>query len=86
MDKEINDFKECIVALAELGFAPTISDLREIVADYVTANNHAKAKSIFNYKKVVGCPGPDWIASFIKEVKSQLKKCDEAFKSSSQRN
>jgi len=72
-DKEINDLKECIVALAELGFAPTISDLREIVADYVTANNHAKAKSIFNYKKVVGCPGPDWIASLIKKSNLSLK-------------
>ena len=70
---EMEELKGCIVDLADLGFAPTISDIREIVRDYVEENSHARAKSVFKYKGVNGCPGPDWVSSFMKSQKMSLK-------------
>ena len=32
---EILELKNCVIDMAELGFAPTLSDIREIVTDYV---------------------------------------------------
>ena len=60
--------------MAELGFAPTMSDICEIVTDYVNDNNHLKGNEIFNFKGVSGSPGPDWIASFMKRLGLSLKK------------
>ena len=37
--RELNDR---IVGLADLGFAPTLQDIQEMVCNYVTANNHEK--------------------------------------------
>ena len=45
--------------LAELGFAPTLSDIKEIVTDYVNINETEKAQQIFNFKGLKGCPGKD---------------------------
>ena len=55
--------------LAELGFAPTLSDIKEIVTDYVNVNEIEKAqqiknrkkkkKKIFNLKGLKVCPGKD---------------------------
>ena len=59
--------------MAELGLAPTLSDIREIVTDYVNENNHLKRKEIFIYKGVSGSLGPDWIASFMKTSGLSLK-------------
>ena len=59
IESETLELKGCIVDLAELGFAPTINDVREIVTDYVNVNNHDQGKKMFNYKGVKGCPGPD---------------------------
>ena len=42
--------KEFIVKLAELGFAPTLNDIKEIVTNYVNVNEIEKAQKIFNVK------------------------------------
>ena len=63
---EILELKNCVIDIAELGFAPTLSDIRELVTDYVNENNHLKRKEIFSDKGVSGSPGPDWNASFMK--------------------
>ena len=36
--------------LAELGFAPTLNDIKEIVTNYVNVNEIEKAQKIFNVK------------------------------------
>ena len=59
--------------MAELGFAPTLSDICEIITDYVNKNNHLKGMEIFNYKGVSSFPGPDWTAPFIKMLGLSLK-------------
>ena len=53
-ESEALEPKRCIVDLAELGFAPTVNDVREIVTDYVNVNNHDRGKKMFNYKGVKG--------------------------------
>ena len=58
VDKELS-LKECIVKLTELGFVPTLSDIKEIVTDYVNINEIEKAQQIFNFKGLKGCPGKD---------------------------
>ena len=45
--------------LAELEFASTLSDIKEILADYVNINKIEKAQQIFNFKGLKGCPGKD---------------------------
>ena len=70
---EILELKNCVIDMAELGFAPTLSDIRELVTDYVNENNHLKRKEIFSDKGVSGSPGPDWIASFMKMSGLSLK-------------
>ena len=51
---EALELKGCIVDLAELGFAPTVNHVREIVTAYVNVNNHDRGKKMFNYKGVKG--------------------------------
>ena len=51
--------KECIVKLTELGFAPTLNDIKDIVADYLNINEIEKVQQIFNFKGLKGCPGKD---------------------------
>ena len=80
---EILELKNCVIDMAELGFAPTLSDIREIVTDYVNENNHLKGKEIFNYKGVSGSPGPDWIASFMKTSGLSLKNATKLSKARS---
>ena len=70
---EILELKNCVIDMAELGFAPTLSDIRELVTDYVNENNHLKRKEIFSDKGVSGSPRPDWIASFMKTLGLSLK-------------
>ena len=45
---EKRELKDCIVDLADLGFAPTRQDIQEIVCNYVTTNNHEKGMSTFH--------------------------------------
>ena len=45
--------------LTELGFVPTLSDIKEIVTDYVNINEIEKAQQTFNFKGLKGCPGKD---------------------------
>ena len=71
--QEANELKNCITDMAAIGFAPTISDIREIVRDYVLANDHGRAKKVFDYKGVKGCPGPNWVSNFIRKNKLSLK-------------
>ena len=42
-DEEL-ELKNCIVMLSRFGFAPTLSDIREIVSDYVNINEKEKAQ------------------------------------------
>ena len=44
-DEEL-ELKNCIVTLARLGFATTISDIREIVTDYVNINEKNGSKDL----------------------------------------
>ena len=71
-DEEL-ELKNCIVRLAQLGFAPTLSDIREIVTDYVNISEKEKAKKIFHYKNLKGSPGKDWISLFMKQQNLSLK-------------
>ena len=71
-DEEL-ELKHCIVTLAQLGFAPTLSDIREIVTDYVNINEKEKAKKIFHYKNLKGSPGKDWISLFMKQQNLSFK-------------
>ena len=59
--------------LAELGFALTLSDIKEIVTDYVNINGIEKAQEIFNFKGLKGCPGKDWLSGFMRQQKLSLK-------------
>ena len=52
--------------LAWLGFASTLSDIREIVTDYVNINKKEKAQKTFHYKNLKGSPGKDWTSLFMK--------------------
>ena len=38
--------------MTELGLAPTVNNVREIVRRYVNVNNHNLVKKMFNYKGV----------------------------------
>ena len=71
-DEEL-ELKNCIVTLARLEFAPTLSDIREIVADYVNIDEKEKAQKTFHYKKLKGSPGKDWITLFMKRQNLSLK-------------
>ena len=72
-DREQLELKQCIIDLADLGFAPTLGDIQEIVTNYVNTNEHEQGKSVFHYKGVQGCPGPDWLNSFMKKQNLSLK-------------
>ena len=65
--------KECIVKLAELGFAPTLNDIKEIVTDYVNINEIEKAQQIFNFMGLKGCPDKDWLSGFMRRQNLSLK-------------
>ena len=56
-----------------LGFAPTLSDIREIVTDYVNINKKEKAQKTFHYKNLKVSPTGDWISLFIKQQNLSLK-------------
>ena len=71
-DEEL-ELKNCIVRLAQLGFAPTLSDIREIVTDYVNINEKEKAQKTFHYKNLKGSLGKDWISLFMKQQNLSLK-------------
>ena len=71
-DEEL-ELKNCIVRLAQLGFAPTLSDIREIVTDYVNIDEKEKAQKTFHYKKLKVSPGKDWISLFMKRQNLSLK-------------
>ena len=70
---EKRELKDCIVDLADLGFAPTLQDIQEIVYNYVTANNHEKGMSIFHYKGGSGYAGADWLHKFMTDQNLNLK-------------
>ena len=80
---EILELKNCVFDMAELGFAPTLSDICEINTDYVNKNNHLKGMEIFNYKGVPSFPGPDWTAQFIKMLGLSLKNATKLSKAHS---
>ena len=42
--EQSEEFKKCIVELAEMGFAPSNRDVRDIVSSYMQYNNLADAK------------------------------------------
>ena len=72
VDEEI-DLRSCISELAELGFAMTLSDIAELVENYVAVNNHQRGKKIFKRGGRIGYPGPDWLSSFLKRYDLSLK-------------
>ena len=41
--EQSKELKKCIVELAEMGFAPSIKDVRDIVGSYVQYNDLADA-------------------------------------------
>ena len=41
--------------------------------NYVSTNEHEQGKSVFHYKGVSGCPGPDWLNNFMKKQNLSLK-------------
>ena len=59
MPDEKLELKNYIVRLAGLGFAPNLSDIREIVMDYININEKKIAQKIFHYKNLKGSPGKD---------------------------
>lgn len=72
-ENETEELKHCIADLAELGFAPTLMDIREIVRDYVELNNHEKGKQVLQFKGIKGCPGQDWMRLFLQRNNLSLK-------------
>ena len=50
-ESEALELKGCIIDLAELGFTPTVNDVREIVTDYVNVNNHDRGKKCLTIKE-----------------------------------
>ena len=79
-DKEQLELKQYTIEFADIGFAPTPADIQEIVTNYVNTNEHEQGKSVFHYKGVQGCPGPDWLSNLMKKNHS-LKYCNKAFQS-----
>ena len=72
---------------AWLGFAPTLSDIREIVTDYININKKEKAQKTFHYKNLKESPGKDWIYLLIYETaESKLKKMLQNYKTMPQCN
>ena len=63
-DEEL-ELKNYIVTLAWLGFAPTLSDIRETATDYVNTYEKEKAQKTFHYKNLKGSPAKDWISLFM---------------------
>ena len=78
-DKEQLELKQYIIEFADIGFAPTPADIQEIVTNYVNTNEHEQGKSVFHYKGVQGCPGPDWLSNLMKKNHS-LKNATKLFK------
>ena len=58
---ETQDLKQCIVALASLGFGMRIKDVAQLVELYVQHNDHEKGKRVLKFKWRPGYPGPDWL-------------------------
>ena len=48
--EQSEELKKCIVELAEMGFAPSVKDVRDIVVSYVQYNELADAKMRLQYK------------------------------------
>ena len=57
--EQSKELKKCIVELAEMRFALSIKDVRDIVGSYVQYNDLADAKLRLQYKGNEGNPGPD---------------------------
>ena len=65
-----NHLADCIRKMSEIGFGPTLTELREIVQDYVQLKQ-LKTGFVNDY------PGYDWTISFLKRHKLSLKKGDQ---------
>ena len=61
------------IDLADSGFAPALSNIQEIVTNYVNTNENEQGKTVFHYKGVWGYPGPDWLNNFMKKQNLTLK-------------
>ena len=75
-ENEKRELKDCIVDLADLGFAISkarLQDIQEIVCNYVTANNHEKGMSTFHCKGVNRYQGPDWVHKFMTDQNLSLR-------------
>ena len=49
-DEEEEELRNCIVDMADLGFAMTLQEIGDVVESYVMYNDIEKAKVEFNYK------------------------------------
>ena len=79
-DEEL-ELRNCIGKLGRLGFAITLSDIWEIVTDYVNISEKKMAQKIFHYKNLKGSPEKDWISSFMKRYNVSLKNATKLSKS-----
>ena len=62
-----NHSADCIRNTSQIGFGPTLTELREIVQDYVQLKQ-LKTRFVNDY------PGCDWTISFLKRHQLSLKK------------
>ena len=56
-----------------IGLRPTLSDIREIVTNYLNINKKVKAQKTFHYKNLKGSPEKYWISLFMKQQNLSLK-------------
>ena len=71
--KARKELREMIADLASLGFAPTLSDVQDLVRHYVFENDVKAAKKVLKFNGVIGSPGPDWLTKFLKDENLSLK-------------
>ena len=70
---EMQDLKQYIVALANLGFGMQIKDVAQLVESYVQHNDHEKGGKKLKFKGRPGYPHADWLKSFLDENSLSLK-------------
>ena len=70
---EMQDLKQYIVALANLGFGMQIKDVAHLVESYVQHNDHEKGQKNLKFKGRPDYPHADWLKSFLDKNSLSLK-------------
>ena len=71
--EQSEELKKCIIELAEMEFAPSNKDVKDIVGSFVQYNDLADVKMWLRNKGSKVYPGPDRISLFVEKNNLSLK-------------